>query len=286
MSGIVGGVDYSILFSGSATTNAASGILTALYSGAGAAGGVSTGNPILDLKLAEQNQAKDVAREAKDPTVMRDLAAFRSAVAKAPDIKTALQNPNVMKVLLTANGLASQLQYTALASKALLSDPSDPKSLVNQLSDSRWKTVAQTYNLGQRGLAGLQDPKVQAQLASAYAQVTWMNSLDAATPGLAEALQFKQQASKITNVDQILGDPINWQVVLTALGIPQQIAFQDIGAREHAVASRLDVTKLQDPKFVNALTDRYLLAKQQASQGAAAAPSLDALSAQARGLTV
>ena len=289
MSGIVSGINYSLLFGGtSSASDTAASMLTTLYSGATASSGtaVSSGNPILDLKLAEQNQTADVAKEAKIPTVIRDLAAFTAGIANAKDLNTALQNPNVLKVLLTANGMADQLQYTALASKALQSDPTDPNSLVNKLSDTRWKTLATTYNLTTKGLAGLQDPTVQSQIANAYESVTWLNSLDQATPGLAQAIQFKQQASKITSVDQVLGNPINWEVVLTALGIPQQIAYQDLTAQENAVSSRLDITKLQDPTFVNSMTDQYLLAKQQQTQSTSATPSLDALAIQASGLVV
>ncbi len=288
MSGFVSGINYSILFSNSGSASGVSSILSTLYSGASAASAgtaVSSGNPILDLKLAEQNETKDVALEAKDPTVVRDLAAFTKGVANAKDINTALQNPNVLKVLLTANGLGDQVQYPALASKALLSDPSDPNSLVNQLSNTAWKTVAQTYNLASKGLAGLQDPTVQAQIANAYERVTWLNSLDQATPGLAQAMQFKQTASKIGTVDDILGDATNRAVVTTALGIPQQIAFQDLGAQEQAITNRLDIKKLQDPQFVNTLTDQYLLQMQQQNQGSST-PSLSALSVQASGLVV
>ena len=139
MSGIISGIDYSLLFSGtSSASDTASSMLATLYSGAttGSGTAVSTGNPILDLKLAEQNQTVDTANEAKNPIVMRDLAAFTKGIANAKDLNTALQNPDVLKVLLTANGMADQLQYTALATKALESDPTDPNSLVNKLSDT------------------------------------------------------------------------------------------------------------------------------------------------------
>jgi hypothetical protein len=289
MSGIISGIDYSVLFSGtSSASDTASSMLATLYSGATASSGtaVSSGNSILDLKLAEQNQTAEIAKEGKNPIVVRDLAAFTKGVVSAKNLNTALQNPDVLKVLLTANGMADQMQYTALATKVLQSDPTDPNSLVNKLSDPRWKTLATTYNLATKGLAGLQDPTARSQLANAYERVTWLNSLDKATPGLAQAMQFKQQASKITSVDQILGDPINWEVVLTALGIPQQIAFQSMSAQEQAVSRRLDIKKLQDTNFVNNLTDQYLLSKRQQSQSTSATPSLDSLAAQVAGLVV
>ena len=290
MSGIVSGIDYSVLFSSaSSSSDVSASLLTILYSGnSGSSSGsaISSGNPILDEKLAEQNQTKDIANQAKDPGVIRDLAAFTKGIANAKDLNSALQNPNVLKVLLTANGLGDQVAYTALASKALQSDPTVATSLVSTLTDTRWKTVATNYGLSSKGLAGLTDPKVQAQVADAYARVTWLNSLNQATPGLAQALQFKQQASSIKSVDQILGDPTNFEVVLTALGIPQQVVYQGITGEEQAVASKLDITKLQDPTFVNNLTSQYLLAKQQAAQGTQSGNSLDALAVQASGLVV
>ena len=131
MSGIISGIDYNLLFSGSSSTSdIASSMLNTLYGGGTNAGStaVSTGNPLTDLKLAQANETKDVAQEAKTPQVQRDIAAFQAGVAKAKDIQTALANPNVMKVLLTANNLSRYIQYPALAQKALLSDPGQSNS--------------------------------------------------------------------------------------------------------------------------------------------------------------
>ena len=273
MSGIVSGIDYSLLFSGSSSTaDIATSMLTALYTGgnATASTAVSTGNPLTDLKLAQANETADVAREAKTPQVARDIAAFQAGVASAKDIQTALANPNVMKVLLTANNLASYTQYPALAQKALLSDPSQSNSLVNQLSDTTLLNTTKTFNFAANGLAALQNPQVVATLTNGYSEVLWRQSLEKATPGLSNALAFLSQASAIKTVDNILGDSVNRSVVLTALGIPREVAFQDLTAQEQAVSSRLDVTKLQDPKFVTSITDQYLLTMQQQAQSSAA----------------
>ncbi len=142
-----------------------------------------------------------------------------------------------MQVLLTANGLADQVPYAALAQKTLQSDVNDPKSLVNKLTDMRWKPVAQTYDFANKGLKVIQDPKVISTIANAYAEVTWRKSLDATTPGLSNALTFRKQASTISSVDQILGDPVLRKVVTTALNIPLQIAFQPLQAQEKAIST-------------------------------------------------
>jgi len=290
MSGIISGIDYSLLFStGSSTTDIANAMLTTIYSGdtAPASTAVSTGNPITDLKLAQANETTDVAREAKVPQVSRDIAAFQTALANAPDIQTALSNPNVMKVLLTANGLSNYITEPALAQKALLSDPSQSNSLVNQLGDTNLLSTAKSFDFAKNGLAALQNPTVVSTLSHGYAEALWRQSLEQATPGLSNALAFLGQATSITSVDEVLGDPVNRAVVLTALGIPEQVAFQSLTAQEQAVSSRVDVTKFKDPTFVTSMTDQYLLIMQQQSQsGAGSATDLTTLAEQASGLVV
>ena len=210
MSGIVSGVNYSLLFSNSTSVaNITTTMLNTIYNGATVSTAASTGNPITDLKMAQANEATDVAKETKKPEVARDIAAFQKGVANAKDIQTALKNPNVMKVLLTANNLSKYIQYPALAQKALRSDPSDPNSLANKLADTNLLNTTKTFNFAKNGLAALQDPKIIATLSNGYAEVMWRRSLDQATPGLSNALTFLSQASSIKSVDEILGDSVN-----------------------------------------------------------------------------
>jgi len=283
MSGVVSGM----LLSGSTSVaNITTSMLNTIYNGASVSTAVSTGNPITDLKLAQANGVKEVAKEAKKPEVARDIAAFQKGVANAKDIQTALKNPNVMKVLLTANNLSKYIHYAALAQKALLSDPGDSNSLANRLTDTNLRNTTKTFNFAKNGLAGLQDPKVIATLSNGYAEVMWRRSLDQATPGLSNALTFLSQASSIKSVYEILGDSVNRTVVLTALGIPQQIAFQSLTAQEQAVSSRVDISKFQDPKYITSLTDQYLLTMQQQSRSRTSGTDLTSLAMQSGGLVV
>lgn len=211
------------------------------------------------LRSAELNQTRDVKVTAAQPDIKRAIDRFSAAVSSATSVTQLLKSPAVMEVLLTANGLGDRISATALARKALTSDLSDPKSLANTLTDTRWKNVAKTYDFSQQGLAVIQKSDVIAKLADAYAEVKWRQDLNKKTPGLSNALTFRAEASKVTSVYQILGDPVLRDVVTTALSIPKQIAFQNLNAQEKAISSRLDLTKLQDPKFVETFIQRYLL---------------------------
>ena len=259
-----------------------SNLLDILYGGGGKS---STQDPIQALRSAERNKAQDLKVTAADPEVKHTIAAFTKAVKEAKSVAQLLANPTVMKVLLTANGMKDQIGYTALVSKVLTSKLNDPKSLVNKLTDPRWRTLAQTYDFAANGLSAIQNPRVLDAVTKGYVQDTWQNNEDSVTPGLSNALTFKAQASTIKSIDQLLGNPAIRTVVTVALGIPRQIAFQPLSTQEEVIATHLDLKQLQDPKFVDSFAQRYLIAAStDPSSAPAASPDLTTLAVKGRGI--
>lgn len=260
------GINYATLFpvfSGSGFVG--SQILSALYGSGSPAAGISSGvNPIMALQLAQKNKAADIANEEKQPQVQHAIAAFTNAVKSATSIQSLLQNPDFLQVFLTANGLGSEVIYTALAKQALMSDPSDSKSVANQLfsTNSGWLSTVKTYNFFLNGLSAVQNPAVLSTIASGYAEVQWRQSLDQQTPGLSNALYFLQNASTFTSADLILGNSVARSVVTTAFGIPPQIAYQPLQAQEQVINNHVDYGKMSDSTYVQTITDQYLVQMQ------------------------
>ncbi len=275
----------SIASSGSGT--GAASLVSIAQGNLSAASAASSGNPILALTVAQNNQTRDIKAESLQPAVQRNIAAFTKAVNTATSPKQLLSNPAVLTVLLTANGLGSEAAYPALAQKALLSNPADPTSLANQLSNtnSQWLSTAQTYQFATKGLSVIQQPSAISTITNGYAEVLWRQSLDAQTPGLSNALYFIQNAKNFTSAVQVLGDSVMRSVVTTALGIPQQIAYQPLAAQEQAISSRLTLSDLQNPHFVQSFADRYLAVTQAKSASSGNSNSnLSSLAVQAQGL--
>jgi hypothetical protein len=277
---------YLTTLFGAVSGTATNSLLAAAYGFAGQTTNSLGQNPVMALTKAEQDQAKDITMTAAQPEVKRAVDAFTAGVTGAKSVQQLLANPAVMQVLLTANGLGDQVAYTALAQKALQSNVNDPKSLVNTLTDTRWKPAVQTYDFANQGLSVIQDPKVIATVANAYAEVTWRKSLEATTPGLSNALTFRGEASAISSVYQILGDPVMRTVVTTALSLPLEIAFQPLEAQEKAVSSRLDITQFKDPKFVESFVQRYLLAAGGNGSSATTTANMTTLAVHGTGLVV
>lgn len=245
----------------------------------------SSVSPFVAMRAAEANKERDVGLTAAKPEIKRAIDGFRAGVAKATTVDGLLRDPRVLEVLLTANGLGDQTSRPGLARKAFASDPTDATALVNRLTDTRWKPAVETFDFANKGLTVIKDQAVIDKLADAYAEVKWRKSLDQTTPGLSNALTFRAQAKDITSALGILGDPVLREVVTVALRIPKQIAFQTLTAQETAINARLKIERLQDPKFVEAFAQRYLLAAAENAQTNTGA-DLTALSVRSAGLLV
>lgn len=253
-------------------------LVSALFGGGAAM--ASTGDAasaVLALKKAQTGTAETqgIAAEKKDPVTVTALKQFETAVAKAKDVKTALADPRVLTVLLPALGLADQQAYPGLVQKALTADPADTKGLLASL-DSRFKAAAQTLDLKNKGLDALKDPDTLKKLEDGYVQYQYQLGLDTANAGMSDALYFIKNAATQTDIYGILGNAVMRRVVTGALGLPTGIAVQSVETQARAVTARLKLTDLQDPKKVQQLAQRYVMA--QANSGSATASGSVALS--------
>jgi hypothetical protein len=237
------------------------------------------GGAIAALRRALQpgEEAKALARIATEPMQKRAIDQFQKAVAKAPDIKTALKDPRVLQVVTTALGIPDGASQPGLAIQALLSDPKDTKSLVSRLSDTRWKAAAEALQLGTKGIDALRDPKVQATLNEGLQRARWQDDLETKQTGLGDAVVFQDRAASVGgNVYAVLGDPILRRVITGALGLPETIAVQPVETQARAVQARLKLDKLDNPKEVQRLAERYLanVAMNEASTSGASSLAL------------
>lgn len=274
-------IDYSALF-GTSSGLQVSPLLQAIY---GTSSGSANGaNALTQLTLAEHTETQQVAQTAKQPQVSRDIATFTQAVNTATSPASLLQNPTVLKVLLTVNGLADQVPYTALAQKALLSNVNDSGSLARSLGSAAWLNATQTYDFANKGLSNLQATGTIAQIANQYAEITWRNSLNTTTPGLSNAIKFRDAAASLKTADQIISDPDLTDVFVTAFNLSSEFANQDLTQQENDINNRIDFTKLSKPSYVEGIVQNYLLAK--ANSAAASTVNIEALAVQSNGLVV
>ena len=162
MSGIVSGINYNLLFSGETSSDATASILARAVQQYV----VVDAHHHVRLLRQPDHRPQAGAVGANDRRCRGSAAAAGRATPSRrsrrrwptpPASRSALLNPNVQKVLLTANGLASYIGETALVQKVLLSDPSGPQFAGQPVGQHTWLSTVQTYNFAKNGLAELQE---------------------------------------------------------------------------------------------------------------------------------
>ncbi|MDB5318046.1 MAG: hypothetical protein JWO24_3890 [Rhodospirillales bacterium] len=220
--------------------------------------GLASVIPSYRQALDPKVEARALERLAKDPQVQRKMKDFETAIGKAKDLDAALRDPRVLAVLLPSMGLGDQLDYPGLARRALAADPADPKGLLSRLTDIRWKDAVVALDLKKKGIEALRDLANLARFDKGLRSLQWRQSLDETTTGLSDALYFKQVAASVTSTYGLLGNAVLRRVVTRALGLPDELALQSVEAQSRAVAKRLPLADLRDPKKVERLIERYL----------------------------
>ncbi|MFT8243053.1 DUF1217 domain-containing protein [Roseomonas sp. BN140053] len=244
----------------------------------GGAGSRATSSPAeavaaLKRALAPGAEAKGVAQAARDPQVQRSLSRYQSALDGAKDLESALKDPRVLSVLLPALGLDGEQNKPALVFRALTSDLSNPKSLVNRLGDSRWASAAKTLNLAAgNGLQALRSAAMQQTITRGFESFTWRKGLDDQALGLSDALYAQENAATVDDPYDILGNGVMRRVVTGSLGLPDAMAVQSVETQARAITSRLDLSKLSDPREVTKLVQRYVMNRAQNNTGGQGSP--------------
>jgi hypothetical protein len=253
------GVSVSTLFPSRQRSN----LLDAVFGNRNGQAQTSPAQAVAALRLADTNEARELTAKAREPGVARDLAAFERAVREARSVPDLLRNPAARRVLLTASGLGDQINNTALVDRALQSNPADANSLARRLSSTNaaFLTATQTFQFATRGLGIIQQDDVLQSVRDSYISTLRRQDLDSVTPGLSNALAFRETAASLTSEFAILGNPVARDVVTTAFGLPQQIAVQPLITQQQAIRSVIDVERLQDPAYVDNIARRYLIAR-------------------------
>jgi hypothetical protein len=154
-----------------------------------------TATPNAESEPGQTNTTRPITLAGAEPQVKHDIAQFTLAVAAANTPAQLLARPVALRVLLTAHGLADQAGNSALATRALLSNPARSNSLVNQLKDPRWFAMNNLYSFATQGLTELRNPETFAAISRSYAEALRVTSLEQTPPPQSNALTFPQGAA-------------------------------------------------------------------------------------------
>ncbi len=210
-------------------------------------------------RLVTQDRAKWETRFADRKDTTKDITDFRTRAAKVTSAEDMLKDYKLMKFTLTAYGLESELGKTAVLRKLLTEDPASDKSFANRMVDPRYKQFAQ--DMAKWDPPAIQQPDVQAKMEKNY--ITNAFEASEGANGLRASLYFKRKAEGVTSVANIIGDKVMMEVMRGALNLGDKFSMLDYDQQKRILTKRVNIEDFQDPKKVDQMAQRYLLAHGQ-----------------------
>jgi hypothetical protein len=223
--------------------------------------------PSLAYRIAEKQGDKGFASFSNRNDVQRDVDRGLAALDKVTNVDELFKNYRALEFVTSALGISSRLANPGLLKRALLSDPADDKSLINQLNSPSLKNAQSSLKLLETGVATLKSEAFKEELVDSFKRTKYEQNIAQDNPEVTKARYFKNNVKNATdNIYKILGDGVLRDVVTSTLGLPREIAIQPVETQARAVTSRIDITRFNDPAFVDKFIQRYLSTADQKKQ--------------------
>jgi hypothetical protein len=204
-----------------------------------------------------QNLARYQAMTEAEPAVKSATAYYEANIGKVASIQDFVDNYRLLSYALDAYGLGDQAHNTALIKKVLEGGVSNPKSLANTLSDSRWKAFAMAFDFLGKGASSVSSANAVMTTTGDYAEQQLESDQGAQNVGVQLALYFQRVAPTISNEYGVLADQNLLEVAQTIFGLSPSTSATGVDAQAQALSKLMPLSDLQDPKKLQQLTERF-----------------------------
>lgn len=232
-------------------------------------------NASLASTIQLYNQENDDPK-ANDVQTIEDDTYYGTTIGTIKTVDDFLKNTRLVNFALKAYGLDDKNLSNDELRKLLTSDPTDPKSFVNQSENAAYRSMAIAFNFDSDGnVLSTPSQLVQSRTqivttADLYNRQTLEEEAGDQSEGARLALYFQRKAPTITSAFSILADKALLQVAQTALGLPTSMSNADIDVQAKMITQKLDISDLQDPdklkKFIARFSALYDVANSDVTQ--------------------
>ncbi|GAB5388717.1 MAG: hypothetical protein Alpg2KO_16850 [Alphaproteobacteria bacterium] len=236
--------------------------------------GTSLNLPAYTLYTAYEAQAdKRLDAFKKSPEIAREVEYFQERMAEIETVEEFIDDRRLLQFALSAHAMDGEEQYPARVKAILTEDSSDNASLVNRMTDPRFKEIAEFFEFHGRDLNKIKLSTNQEKLIDKFITNEYEKSMGEENPALRQIAYFKRKIADMTDMFEVLGDKILREVVQTTFDIPQQVVFQSVDKQKEVFEARISIEDLTDPAGLEKFAQRFLIksdANAQANGGFAA----------------
>ncbi|NRB02705.1 MAG: DUF1217 domain-containing protein [Rhodobacteraceae bacterium] len=229
------------------------------------------------LNLLDSTRDRQLELLNNEPVHKRAAEAFAERISSISTPEEFVADFEVYSFVMRAFDLEDQIFGRGLIRKTLESDPEDPASLLNRLTDQRFREMH--LALGFTTAEGPQTPDFTSEafveaVTTRYFNRVYINNSGDQNSTVGTVLEFREQADSINNWFEILRDRDLTRFFQTALGIPESVSGLDLDVQRRIFEEKFDLADLADPEERERLTTRFIAISDALNPPAAAASSV------------
>jgi hypothetical protein len=219
--------------------------------------------PALPLykRLSPDFMLTNTRKLSKSAVVQSEVTYFKTKVARLRSVDEFFKDKRLLRFALKAYNLEDQMQYPARIEQILKGDASDSASIVSRMRNAGYREINAGFDFFKSGLAKLKGESFQQELIGRYYAAENERSLGEMNPNVADVLYFERLIGKVKSGYEILGDPILFNVVKTALNLPPQVSGSKVERLKIMIESKFDMTRVKDSKYIKGIAERFLALK-------------------------
>lgn len=226
-------------------------------------------NSLTATMIAKQYVINEV-RFLEDPekTEVREAATkkaevYQEKIQSIDSVSELLANREVVDVVIGAFGLDADDVTDDFLKQIFSSDLSDPKSFVNQQTDSRWAELVASFNFDAEGnltretIGTIQQRGETMETVNKYLRQTLEETEGESNEAVRLALYFQRTAPTITDAYGLIADDALMAVFRTTFGFSDEFSNMDVDQQARIIGENLELSDLQDPAKLERLLQRY-----------------------------
>lgn len=214
----------------------------------------------LSLKLIERERAVFETSIEKNALNKREIDAFRERIGSVQTVEDLVGDYELYSFVMKAFDLEDQIFGKALMKKMWSSDGTDKKSLINKLTDARFKEAFKTLGFTD---GGTKNPNTTNQnwvesMVDRYVDQKLITAQLADNEIVGNVLHAQAKMANVTSWYTVLADTKLQDFFYTALGFPDEMKSTDLDAQVTTLKKKFDLETIQDPEVFAQMQRRYI----------------------------
>ena len=213
---------------------------------------------VTSYRLLTSNPTRTSSQIATQPVVAREIAYYKAHIGNVKTIDDFLKDQRLFTFAMKAFGLGDMVYAKAFMKKALQDGTDSTHSFSMKLSDPRFRNFVNTFNFKLLGTATTTSSHVTLDTVTNYVENQLEEQAGTQSDGLRLSLYFKKNIGNISTSYGILGNAAIYQVVRTALGLPQALSSVNVDTQAKLINTKFSLSDMKDAKKLDAFLTRFL----------------------------